>query len=290
MTEDEILERALADSRVAPDYTMGALAQRTGVPSDTIRSWERRYGFPKPVRTETNQRRYSEQDIALVIWLREQTEVGQGISEAISMLKSRMREAARGSVLVQERKPAMLSPEDNLLYLLRHGDTEAAQSSWDDLAIALSPGAVLEALMRLYLRLWHSAFEEQSFSSERAHAFLLRKAMVLLDHAAPDSGLRTFALVIANDKDTIPATLLGAVLARGGQRVITPFPLVASLMAVNAVLSINPDSIVLVGTSAEQATSFSRLIPEVTVHRWNPDRSDENDDPLADILHTIKNR
>jgi methanogenic corrinoid protein MtbC1 len=39
--------------------SIGALSRATGVPADTLRTWERRYGFPAPERTESGHRRYS---------------------------------------------------------------------------------------------------------------------------------------------------------------------------------------------------------------------------------------
>lgn len=38
---------------------IGALSKMTGIPTDTLRTWERRYGFPSPERTTTGHRRYS---------------------------------------------------------------------------------------------------------------------------------------------------------------------------------------------------------------------------------------
>lgn len=39
--------------------SIGALSRATGVPADTLRTWERRYGFPAAERTESGHRRYS---------------------------------------------------------------------------------------------------------------------------------------------------------------------------------------------------------------------------------------
>src|SRR5262245_54344453 len=44
--------------------SIGALSKATGVPTDTLRTWERRYGFPAPERTETGHRRYSLRTLA----------------------------------------------------------------------------------------------------------------------------------------------------------------------------------------------------------------------------------
>lgn len=71
-----------------PIYNTRAVVHRTGVPADTFRAWERRYGVPTPLRTEGNQRLYSERDIRTITWLREQTAVGLTISQAILLMRS----------------------------------------------------------------------------------------------------------------------------------------------------------------------------------------------------------
>ena len=61
-------------------------SRRTGVPADTLRKWEQRYGVLQPERTEGGQRRYSELDVARVEWLRERLAEGFRISEAAALL------------------------------------------------------------------------------------------------------------------------------------------------------------------------------------------------------------
>ena len=74
--------------RTDPVYNTRAVVQRTGVPADTFRAWERRYGVPVPSRTAGNQRLYSERDIAVVLWLRDQTREGLSISQAVQLYRS----------------------------------------------------------------------------------------------------------------------------------------------------------------------------------------------------------
>ncbi|MEA2512034.1 MAG: MerR family transcriptional regulator, light-induced transcriptional regulator [Thermomicrobiales bacterium] len=71
--------------RSEPVYNTRAVVQRTGVPADTFRAWERRYGLPVPARTAGNQRLYSERDIAVICWLRDQTRAGVTISQAVAL-------------------------------------------------------------------------------------------------------------------------------------------------------------------------------------------------------------
>jgi len=74
--------------RTEPVYNTRAVVQRTGVPADTFRAWERRYGLPVPSRTSGNQRLYSERDIAVIAWLRDQTRAGLTISQAVYLFRS----------------------------------------------------------------------------------------------------------------------------------------------------------------------------------------------------------
>lgn len=65
---------------------IAALTRRTGVPADTVRKWEQRYGILQPARTPGGQRRYSESDVALVEWLKARLGEGYRIGEAAALL------------------------------------------------------------------------------------------------------------------------------------------------------------------------------------------------------------
>ena len=69
-----------------PSLNIAALTQRTGVPSDTIRKWEHRYGVLSPERTSGGQRRYTEVDVARVEWLKARIHEGYRIGEAAALL------------------------------------------------------------------------------------------------------------------------------------------------------------------------------------------------------------
>lgn len=71
---------------MTPTLNIAALTRRTGVPPDTIRKWEQRYGVLAPVRTAGGQRRYSERDVARVEWLKARLAEGYRIGEAAALL------------------------------------------------------------------------------------------------------------------------------------------------------------------------------------------------------------
>ena len=48
----------MTDSSETSRLSIGAVAEATDIPAATLRTWERRYGFPDPERTESGHRRY----------------------------------------------------------------------------------------------------------------------------------------------------------------------------------------------------------------------------------------
>jgi len=79
---------SLAQLSTSPMFNTKAVARETGIPADTFRAWERRYGMPRPHRTAGGHRLYSEQDIAIIRWLRDRTEDGVNISHAVMLLSN----------------------------------------------------------------------------------------------------------------------------------------------------------------------------------------------------------
>ncbi|CAN5475639.1 hypothetical protein BH10ACT10_BH10ACT10_03430 [soil metagenome] len=63
--------------------TIGHLAERTGVPPGTLRSWESRYGFPRPNRLERGHRRYIEADVTAVLEVLRHRDAGLALEAAV---------------------------------------------------------------------------------------------------------------------------------------------------------------------------------------------------------------
>lgn len=66
-----------------PRYNMRAVERLTGVPAATLRSWERRYGFPAPDRSAGARRLYSDTEITAIRWVKDQTAQGLSVSQAL---------------------------------------------------------------------------------------------------------------------------------------------------------------------------------------------------------------
>jgi len=61
-------------------YRSGAAARLSGVPVETLRVWERRYGVTNPVRSEQGQRQYSFEDVRRLGLIKQLVDAGNAIS------------------------------------------------------------------------------------------------------------------------------------------------------------------------------------------------------------------
>jgi DNA-binding transcriptional MerR regulator len=72
---------------VTPRYNIKAVVRQTQINISTLRAWEQRYGVPSPTRSDHGHRLYSARDIAIINWLKQATERGVTISQAVAMLR-----------------------------------------------------------------------------------------------------------------------------------------------------------------------------------------------------------
>ena len=97
--------------------SIAAVSELLGIPVPTIRSWEHRYGFPEPVRTEGKHRRYGPEHVDQLITIRGAIVEGLSTSEAVALARSG---PARSS-----REPAI----DDLLRATADLDPSAVRST-----------------------------------------------------------------------------------------------------------------------------------------------------------------
>jgi DNA-binding transcriptional MerR regulator len=72
----------------SPLYNIGVVTRVTGVPTATLRAWERRYGFPIAERSAGGHRLYSEKDILRLRWVKSQVDLGLTISRAVVAMRA----------------------------------------------------------------------------------------------------------------------------------------------------------------------------------------------------------
>lgn len=75
------------DRREDKPLAIAAVADLLQIPVPTIRSWERRYGFPAPDRTPGKHRRYSVEDVQQLRALRDAITQGYGAKDAVRIVR-----------------------------------------------------------------------------------------------------------------------------------------------------------------------------------------------------------
>ncbi len=111
---------------------ISAVAAALGIPVPTIRSWERRYGFPSPARTDGKHRRYTPTEIAQLRAVRDRITRGERVGEAIAATRAELVGATANEELGLFATAAAAMDTGSLRRLLR----DAAYRLGTDRAIA----------------------------------------------------------------------------------------------------------------------------------------------------------
>ncbi len=88
-----------------PNQGIKVVTLRTGLTAHVIRIWEKRYGAVKPVRTETNRRLYSNEQIERLCLLRDITKSGHSIGNVAIMPTEELRELLIESLITNRKAP-----------------------------------------------------------------------------------------------------------------------------------------------------------------------------------------
>jgi DNA-binding transcriptional MerR regulator len=103
-----------------PVYSIGAVSKLLGVPAQTLRTWQERYGVVVPERSEGGHRLYSRDQLELLRFLADQVAAGLSPGDAHRLLRERLDAG--------ERPPQMSDPgAGTLLILLAERDPYAAE-------------------------------------------------------------------------------------------------------------------------------------------------------------------
>ncbi len=187
-----------------PLYNIKVVVQKTGVPADTVRAWERRYGVPQPRRTETGRRLYSERDITAIRWLRERTIAGMTISQAILQLRSLDDNAFSEAVALENsgpRDPAALV-EELLAALLGFDESTANVLVGEAFTLYRVEDVCLQIFSPVLVEIgerWHR--KEATVAQEHfASHFIQRRLTGLLQAYTPTAGRGRIVTACAPDE------------------------------------------------------------------------------------------
>lgn len=251
--------------RVEPEYTMQAVVDRTGVPADTIRSWERRHGFPRPGRDRTNQRVYVEADIQAILRLAERRAAGWSIRQAIDQLEGMEHQPGQdsdgASSSNDERSERAIArtwvppAHEELADLL---DTYQAAKAKRFLSDALAFGSVEDLLFSLFLPMATATAGAADVPPFRA-GFIRQALFSLYDASSPVSGRATILFAGVPGTRGENHLLCHAILAsRAGYQTLFLGPDVALNDAEAALATTRPQAVMMTADSESSAWTLAR--------------------------------
>lgn len=120
---------------------IGAIAQEIGLTKDTLRVWERRYGFPKPMRSPGGERLYPQDQVSKLRLVKRLLDAGHRPSKVLVQPIDALQQLAETSGVGQDAPDAEL---DEMISLLRNG-------AFDDFRFGLLKRATRAGLERFVL-------------------------------------------------------------------------------------------------------------------------------------------
>ncbi len=220
-----------------------AAAEVLGVSPNTLRSWERRYGFPKPKRTAGNHRHYALLELQT---LRDALAQTGNISSAVELARQRQAEPANGDGLIAafesfDEGAADRAMEESLaIRPLERTVEELLLPGVDRLAADPDRGAELEFAARWAMGWLHGARRLASAASRPA-------GILLLDSSQGE------------DAEEIHAQALDLTLRRAGFRVLMLSDELAEERLERALRALDPTAIVLCGPGADTPSAVKLI-------------------------------
>ncbi len=125
------------------------VAARTGIPAETLRVWERRYGFPKPARRPGGSRVFAEADIARLHGIAAALELGFRPGDVVGLTKAEL----DGLVARTKREAGVVAPPtahdvdlETVVHALRGDDVVALRALLRNAAVTLGPRGFVTSL------------------------------------------------------------------------------------------------------------------------------------------------
>lgn len=200
-------------------YRINVAAEMSGVSEGLIRAWERRYGVLKPKRTPSGYRAYTESDITVLKRLKQLTEEGVSIAEAVKLLPSIKRDVKEQLDKAERATPR--APRAGQTDKWRHEilvaaerlDQQTLEQVLDEAMASMPPVAfweeVLAPLQREVGERWHAG--TLTVAEEHLVTQAARQRVIALLHQAPRRSKRhVVAACFPNDEHELG--LMGAAL------------------------------------------------------------------------------
>ncbi|HYM46233.1 MAG TPA: MerR family transcriptional regulator [Solirubrobacteraceae bacterium] len=217
-----------------------AAAAMLGVSPNTLRSWERRFGYPMPQRTEGGHRQF---ELAEIEALRQAFAETHDLASAVS--------------IARERGEGPSSPARLQTALQGFREDGADRLLEESLAVRSVERTVESVLLRA-VELLDDGSPERAFAQRYATGWLAAATRVA-PPASREEGVLIFDASRPTDLDALHVQALELFLRRGGLRVLTLGVELDAARIGAALRALRPGAIVLAGAGA-RADALGRLV------------------------------
>jgi len=240
---------------------IGELSRRVGVPVESLRAWERRYGLLEPSRTPGGFRLYGEDDVARVLAMRANLDRGLAAAEAARLALAE-RVGGAGS-------PAPVADASALVQALDRFDESGAQRALDRLLMTLTLDVVLRDVILPYL---HELGErwargEATVAQEHFGSKLVRGRLLALARSWDrGSGPRVLLACVEGELHDLPLLCFGLALRGRGWRIAYLGADTPVSSVVEAARALSPDAVVVSGTVVGVYDGIADNLREIAQH------------------------
>ena len=241
---------------------IGELSRRVGVPVESLRAWERRYGLLAPSRTQGGFRLYGEDDVARVLAMRANLDRGLFAAEAARL-------ALAEDVSEPLSAPAPVADASELAAALDRFDEVGAQQALDRLFATLTLDVVLRDVLLPYLHdlgeRWESG--DASVAQEHFASNVVRGRLTALARGWDrGAGPRALLACAEGERHDLPLVGFGLALRGHGWRISYLGADTPAASIVEAARELSPDAVVVSGTVAGAFDAVATQLREIALH------------------------
>ncbi|MDW8130947.1 MAG: MerR family transcriptional regulator [Bryobacterales bacterium] len=237
-------------------YKLSTVSKMTGFSPSVLRAWERRYGLLRPGRGPGGQRLYTEEDLRILLAVRQLLAQGRSIGEAAALGRRELARLGRRAGEPEPVAPAVAELERFRQAIVEAAlavDAERLRRLLDELFARLSvQRAVLDVLAPVAWRigeLW--AQGRCSVAAEHLVTEMFSLRLRALAEAAQPTGPPALAACFPEERHQLGLLVVAWWAARRGRRVVNLGPALPFEDLEKACAAVRPDVVLLSVTMPE---------------------------------------
>lgn len=204
-----------------PRHPIGVAAERTGLSTDVIRAWERRYSAVEPSRDAAGQRLYSDADVERLRLLRRATSGGRSISQVVELSGEELAELVQGDAAAKATVEVRAPDVDRLFDLALALDGPDLESSLRRAVVAQGLASFAEEVAVPLLRRLGEGWHAGEVTPAQEHVASAAVARVVTGlRAGKGAGPVAVVGTLSGERHEVGALLAAAAAELAGWRVV----------------------------------------------------------------------